>query len=155
MIYDISCIVQQCMDEETGEIDSNKLDALIMERDKKIENLALWEKDLQAEADAIEKESRSLKERAETTRRKAESIKSYLTTALHGEKFKTPRCSVSYRKSVAVDISPECNLSELTGRFKTEIVEIKPNKKAMKEYLQNGGKIDGVSLAEKQNIQIR
>lgn len=155
MIYNISDIIQQCVDEETGEVDSNRLDALIMERDRKIENLALWEKDLQAEADAIEKESRNLRERAEVTRRKAESIKNYLVTALHGEKFKTSRCSVSYRKSAAVEISPTCDLNELSSRFKTETVEVKPNKKAMKEYLQSGGKIDGVGLVERQNIQIK
>lgn len=155
MIYDIDDIILQCVDEETGEIDAEKLDALTIERDGKIENLALWYKDLIADASAVEVEAKKLKERADAEKRKAESLKSYLRLKLDGEKFKTSRCSISYRKSERVEISAGTDVNDFSERFKVTKIEVKPNKTAIKEYLKGGGTIDGCSLEETRNIQIK
>lgn len=154
MIYDIDEIILQCVDEETGEVDAERLDMLTLERDTKLENLALWYKDLIAEAKATAEESKKLKERAESKKRRADSLKNYLFTVLHGEKFKTSRCNVSYRKSKKVEIAADTDVNDFSERFKTMTVEVKPNKKAIKEYLENGGTLDGCRLEETQNIQI-
>lgn len=46
-IYEINEQIMQCIDFETGEvIDADKLDALQLEKDKKIENIACWIKNL-------------------------------------------------------------------------------------------------------------
>lgn len=155
MIYDIDEIITQCVDEETGEVDTLKLDMLRLERNEKIENLALWYKDLVADARAVEDESRKLKSRADAEKRKAESLKEYLKMKLGGEKFKTSKCSISYRKSEKVEISADTDVNDFSERFKTTTVEVKPNKAAIKEYLKNGGIIDGCRLEETQNIQIK
>ena len=43
-IFEIDEAILECVDLETGEIiDAERLDALQMERDKKIENVALWQ----------------------------------------------------------------------------------------------------------------
>lgn len=53
-LYEIDAAIMACIDEETGEItDPAKLDELDMTRDQKIENIALYIKDLRAEASAI------------------------------------------------------------------------------------------------------
>lgn len=50
-LYEINEAILGCIDQETGEvIDPEKLDALTMERETKLENVALWIKDLKAEA---------------------------------------------------------------------------------------------------------
>ena len=63
-LYEIDNAILECIDMETGEvIDAEKLDALNIERDAKIENVVLWIKDLKAEAEAIKAEKLTLAER--------------------------------------------------------------------------------------------
>ena len=66
-LYDIDQEILACIDDETGEIlDVEKLDALQMERERKLEGVALWVKDLKAEAAAVKEEADKL-----TARKKA------------------------------------------------------------------------------------
>ena len=63
-IYEIDNEIMNCVDMETGEvIDTDKLNDLQMERDAKIENVALWIKELKAEAEAIKNEKQALADR--------------------------------------------------------------------------------------------
>ena len=56
-IYEIDQQIMQCIDFETGEIvDAEKLNALQIEKDKKIEGIACWIKNLNAEAQNIKAE---------------------------------------------------------------------------------------------------
>lgn len=101
-LYQIDSALAECVDAETGEIlDVEKLLELNMEREQKIENIALWIKNDVSEAKAIREEEKSLAARRQALERAAESKKKYLDSVLNGEKFSTPRCSISYRKSVA------------------------------------------------------
>ena len=53
-IYEIDQSIMECVDLETGEIiDIDKLNELELEREKKLENVACWIKDLKAEAEAL------------------------------------------------------------------------------------------------------
>ena len=75
-IYDIEAEIMDCIDQETGEIiDIDRLNALEMERDKKISNVACWIKDLKAEAEAIKAEKQTLDKRQKAAENKAESLK--------------------------------------------------------------------------------
>ena len=50
-LFEIENEIMNCWDQETGEIlDSDRLDQLEMERDTKIENIALYIKNLTADA---------------------------------------------------------------------------------------------------------
>ena len=63
-LYEIDNAILDCIDLETGEvIDTERLDALNMERDAKVENVACWIKDLMAEANAIKVEKLALAQR--------------------------------------------------------------------------------------------
>ena len=73
----ISDILENGMhiDEETGEVFlPEDIDLLNIERDKKIEGIALYVKNLKAEAEAIHAEIDRLKDREESKRKKAETI---------------------------------------------------------------------------------
>lgn len=58
-LYEIDSAIMDCVDEETGEIiDLEKLEALNIERDKKVEGIALAVKNYAAEAKAIKEEGK-------------------------------------------------------------------------------------------------
>ena len=60
-LYEIDSAIMDCVDEETGEIiDLEKLEALNIERDKKVEGIALAVKNYAAEAKAIKEEEEKL-----------------------------------------------------------------------------------------------
>lgn len=152
-LYDIDQAIMSCVDPETGEIiDTERLDYLSMERDSKIENIGLWIKDLKAEADAIKNEIANLQKRKKVAENKAESLKNYLEYALDGQKFKTARLSVSYRRSESVNVTDPTKLPE--DLIET-IIDIKPNKTEIKKAIKAGLAIDGAELVEKTSIQVR
>ena len=94
-LYEIDEQIAACVDEETGEvIDLDRLITLNMERERKLEGVALWVKDLTAEAKAIREEEKALAERRRAAESKVDSLKSWLLANV-GKGLKTPRCSVS------------------------------------------------------------
>lgn len=71
-LYQIDQAILECLDAETGEIiDAEKLDALFMEKNQKIENIALWIKNLQADALAYKAEKDAF-----AARQKMEAVRS-------------------------------------------------------------------------------
>ena len=145
--------VEYGCDPETGEIiDIAALEELEMARDEKIENLALFIKDLKAEAAAIKAEKAALDTREKSAIRKAESLTTYLQQELAGAKFKTSKCAISYRKTQAVQITDQDKIPDLYIRRK--IVE-EPDKVAIKEALKAGGEIAGAYLEERQSMTIK
>ena len=153
-LYEIDNEIMNCIDEETGEIiDLDRLNALEMERDKKIGNVACWIKDLKAEAEAIKAEKQALEKRQKAAENKAESLKQWLQTVLEGEKFKDARCSISYRKSERVDFADSFNFDTLPDSMKKVTVE--PRKTEIKEFLKAGGEIEGVRIEENTSMTIK
>ena len=151
-LYEINSAILECIDFDTGEIiDVDKLNELQLERDAKIENVALWIKDLKAEAEAIKTEKLALAERQKVAENKAESLKKWLAYALDGKKFKTAKCSVSFRNTESVEITPD-GLNNLMYGGKDELLiykEPEPNKTAIKKAIKNDGlSIQGVQLVQ-------
>lgn len=144
------------IDEETGEIlNADDLDKLEMEREKKIENVALWYKNLKSDAEAYKREKDLFAEKERVTKNKMESLKSYLNYALHGETFKAEsgRVQITYRKSKSVEVADgfidDCDLRFLIPQAP------KIDKTEIKKALENGEEIVGATIIEKQNIQIK
>lgn len=142
-LYEINEEMLNCIDAETGEVDTAKLDELTMLRDEKLENIALWIKDLKAEADALKAEKQAFAARQSAAEHRAESLKNYLTGFLHGEKFKTTRCAISFRKTESVKITNEL---ELPPEFTS--VEIKADKNAIKQAIKSGQTVTGAEIVE-------
>lgn len=153
-LYELQINIDSLVDQETGEIiDIDALNALEMERDTKISNLACWIKDLKAEAEAIKAEEQSLNHRRKVCENKMESLKTYLATFLNGEKFKDSRCSISYRRSERVNFSDNFNFDTLPDSMKK--VTIEPKKTEIKEFLKGGGEIEGVRIEENTSMTIK
>ena len=84
-------------------------------------------------------------------REQSESLKEYLSGFLAGEKFKTSKVNISYRKSERVDVSDITKLDDDYLKFK----EPEPDKTKIKKAIKDGVKLDGVQLIENYNIQIK
>ena len=161
-IYEIDERMAELVDPETGELlDYEAFAALQMEREAKIENMALWYKDLTAEAKAIREEEKALAERRKSAEAKAERLKGYLDTALAGESYKSAKVAISYRKSKAVDIAEGCEstvIEELETCGRGDCIYYtapRINKVALARLLKEGGVIPGAELVERNNIQVR
>lgn len=151
-LYEINEAITDCVDAETGEvIDFERLVALNMEREQKLENIALWIKDLNAEAAAIKAEKMKLAERQAATENKAESLKEFLSEQLGGQKFSTPRCAVSFRRTKSVNVTDLWKIPEDYLKYSDPT----PDKKALGEALKAGQTIEGAELVEKLSAIIK
>ncbi|MEG1492494.1 MAG: siphovirus Gp157 family protein [Oscillospiraceae bacterium] len=163
-IYEIEQAVLALVDPETGELlDFEAFEALQMEREQKIENMACWAKDLTAQAAAIKAEEAALAERRSVIERKANNLKAYLSEILCGAKFESAKVKITYRGSEAVNTAPgfvDWALKMGLSKFLTCPPPPAPvaNKTAIKEYLKRFGDasaLEGVSIEKRQNLQIK
>lgn len=160
-LYDIDQEILDCVDMETGEIlDSEKLDALQMEREKKLEGVALWVKDLKAEADAVKAEADKLTARKKALDNKIDSIKTWLATALNGEKLKTPRCNVYQTHSQRVVIDDEKALIDMfmatsLGEKFLRMKDPEIDKIALKDSMKQGYEYEFAHLEETESVVIK
>lgn len=151
-LYEINEEILNCVDTETGEIiDPEKLSQLQMDFDDKVEGIALWIKDLLSDAAAIKAEKDKLNERQKVCENKAKNLKEYLSGFLAGQKFKTPRVAISYRKSESVNVSDIWKIPD--DYLKNKDPEL--DKTKIKSALKAGVSIPGVELIENRNIQIK
>ena len=157
-LYEINADLEQLLsqvDEETGEIlfDPEALDALMMEKQDKIEGVALAVKNIAAEVAAIKAEEDALKGRRERLQRKRDSLTKYLANALQGELFETAKVAIGYRKSVAVEIDDAVFFKRPPAAYINKTITA--NRTAIKQALKDGIKIRGASLVERQNMNIK
>lgn len=143
------------IDEETGEIlNVNDLDALNLEKDIKVENIALWIKNLKSDAEAYKNEKKAFEFRQRQAENKAESLKRYLARMLDGEKFKTDKVVISWRKSEAVELKEGSKIFDIDEEYLT-YSDPRLDKVKIKDAIKNGADIKGVELISKNNISIK
>lgn len=151
-LYEIDNEIMNCVDMETGEIiDAEKLDKLQMDKEQKIENIALWIKNLLSDAEALKAEKQVFADRQRAAENKATSLKKYLSDYMAGEKYKSAKVSVSFRKSEAVNI---LDMSKIPEQY-LKVAEPTADKIGIKNALKAGEVINGAELVENQNIQIK
>lgn len=142
------------VDTESGEIiDLEAIAALEMERDKKIENLGCWYKNLLAEAEALKAQKNAFAEREKAAKAKAESLRGFLGRYLNGKKFETAKVAMSFRKSEAVEFDAKC-----IGDVPEEFLKFKDpelDKVAVKKAIKAGETVPGCELVARQNLQIK
>ena len=162
-LYDIDQEILDCVDMETGEIlDSGKLTALQMERDRKLEGVALWVKDLNAEAEAVKAEADKLTARKRALDNKIAGLKMWLMIALDGEKLKTPRCNVyqthSQRLAVIGDEKDLIAWLERNAKDPRDYIRYREpelRKDEIKKALKDGIEIEYAKLEETESVVIK
>jgi len=151
-LYEIEQAIMDCVDFETGEIiDIEKLDQLQMDRDVKIENIALFIKNLLSDAEGIKAEKDNLAQRQRVAENKANNLKKYLAGYLAGQKFSTSRVAISFRKSESVNVQ---DLTEIPKEY-LKYKDPEPDKTAIKADLKAGKDVPGAEIVQNQNIQIK
>jgi hypothetical protein len=152
-LYEIDQQIMSCVDMDTGEIvDMDKLSELQIERETKLESVALWIKNLKAEEAALKAEKDAFAEREKQTKAKREKLSEWLTGALNGEKMSTSKVSISFRKSESVKIS---DIDVIPMNYIVETITESPDKVAIKAALKNGLDVPGCELELKNNISIK
>lgn len=155
-LYEIDEKILECMtnciDPETGEItNSEQLEALQMERQTKLENVALYIKNLKADAAMYKAEKTAFAERQAAAERKAESLTEWLKNALNGQKFKTEKAEVSFRKTQKVEILDIWDLNEDLLRYSDPT----PDKAAIKRAIKAGEEVKGAKLVDDISMTIK
>ena len=160
-LYEIDQDILDCVDTETGEIlDSKKLDALQMERDAKLEGVALWIKDIRAEAKAVKAEADKLTARNKALENKAERLKDWLKSSLEGQKLKTSRCNVYYNHNERLHVDDDQVLiNEIKKRFDNSLDYICQTetlrKDNIKDAIKNGTTFANAWIEPTESIVIK
>lgn len=147
------------IDAETGELISvsQALDALRMEREEKLENVAFWVKNLSAEADAIREEENRLMKRRKAAETKAANLKAWLLAAMTREdvttdKLKTGRVVVSVKRNPPSTVEDD---ALLPSTYKVAKITYQPNKELIKRELLSGGEVPGAHLEYGRSVIIK
>lgn len=148
-LYEIDSKIQSLIDQDTGEVmDPQEFENLAMQREEKIENIALACKNLAAEAEALKAEKQAFEARQKAAENRLKWLKGYLAYVLDGQKFKTTRVEVSFRKSEAVVVDGDVPEAYLV--YKPE-----PDKVMIKQALKFGVQVPGCRLETKNNVSVR
>lgn len=156
-LYEIPTEIDALIDPETGEItDADKLTELVNRFNNGVEWLALEVKNSLAEADALKKEKDAFAQREKVASNRAKNLKNYLTYLLNGEKFKTDKVAISWRRSEQVQVDEENFLpwaKEHNAYLRWKEPEV--DKTALKEAFKQGIEVPYAELVENQSIQIK
>jgi predicted small secreted protein len=148
------------VDEETGEIIdaheevNTKLEELEFDRTSKIENIALYIKNMESLVNSIKAEEKLLADRRRAREKRIENLKNYLTSSMvaaNENGIETSKVCISFRKSESVVVNEEI----LDRKYLNEKVTYTPDKTAIKKALKDGATIDGAYIETKQNLQIK
>ena len=141
--------------EENGEVSDEtlaKFSALQIEKDAKIEGLALWAKELKNRIEEAKAEKARIGRIQASGERELEWVKGILRTELAGKPFKSTKASVSYRTThdvVEIDKEHEKNIPA------QYIKPGEPDKTAIKAALLAGEVIEGARLADHTSVIIK
>ena len=149
-IWSIDKRIEECIDDETGEVlEEELLEELEKNKEELLEDAALAIKNLNAELDALKNEIKQMTERKQRAARNIDTLKKVLKESLNGEKIKTPRVQITYRKSQSVNI---LNLDKIPEQY----IKIKKeaDKTAIKKALK-AGTVEGAEITSNTSIIIR
>ena len=156
-LYEIDQNIMALIDEDGMITDTEAFDALQMSRTEKMEGIACWIKNLKSDAAAIKAEEDVLAERRRTIENKIKSLSEFLSNTLAGQKFSTPRVSVSYRTSKALEIADNDIFVAWASMFNPSLLRIKrdPDKKAITDAINGGMDVPGAQIVERKSMQVK
>lgn len=159
LLYDIDADLDALLsqvDEETGELlfSLDDLESLQMEREAALEGIALTVKNLNAEAAALKTEIDNLTKRKRQAEARVDRLHDFLQNALAGEKLKTSRVEVSYRKSEAVEIRDPDFILYADPKYLTQ-KNPEINKMAIKAAIKAGEIVPGAELVTRSNMILK
>ena len=153
-LYEISAEFVALIDPDTGEVaDFERLAEMSAAMEQKKENVALYIKNLTAEADALKTEKDALAEREKVKRAQIDRLSDYLSRFLSGETYETAKVKCSFRKSTVCMVEDEVAFLKRYPKFKK--IQTKLSLQDVKDALKSGATLKGASLVDKYNLQVR
>ncbi len=144
------------VDEETGEIiNIEELEQVEGDFRDKVEAVACYIKDIEAQAKAIGYEEKVLKERREAKENKADRLREYLKQNMLEAGmmvFEAPKCRLSFRSGQKTIIDDESILPE---QYVTYASVRKVDKNAIKDAIRSGEEVPGAHLIDTQSLQVK
>lgn len=142
--------------DENGEVDIDMdiLEDLKEQRQTKLENIALYIKNLASEASAIKEEEKSLAERRKRLESKCERLKGILVRSMmenNEKELSSARYCAKIRNSKATEVYDE---SIIPSDYLIEKTTYAPDKKAIKEAIESGKEVAGARIITNHNLQI-
>ena len=156
-LYEIDQHIMALIDEDGEITNPEAFDELQITRSEKLEGIACWIKNLKSDAAAIKAEEDVLAERRRTIENKIKSLSEFLSNTLAGQKFSTPRVSVSYRTSKALEIADNDTFVAWASMFNPSLLRIKrdPDKKAITDAINGGMDVPGAQIVERKSMQVK
>lgn len=156
-LYEINAEMAACviLDEETGEligVDTERLNALELMRDTKIENLVLWIKNRVALAKALKEEKSAIDKRMKQVETSVENLKAYLKEALEGETFESQKGKVSYHTSYSTNV---LDMEKLPEEYKRYKYTVEPDKTAIGKAIASGVQVAGAERVQNVSVIIK
>ncbi|MFI3206719.1 MAG: siphovirus Gp157 family protein [Clostridia bacterium] len=152
IVKNLEIALENAIDEETGEIlNLSAINTLELEKNEMLENLACYYKNLVAESLACKNEKDNFANRQKSAELKAERVKQYIEFCLNGEKFKTEKVNISYRKSERVIVDDIYKLNENFLKYS----EPTANKTAIKTAIKSGENVNGANIKIIFNMSIK
>jgi len=153
-LYEISAEFVALIDPDTGEVaDFERLAEMSAAMEQKKENVALYIKNLTAEADALKTEKDALAEREKVKRAQIDRLSDYLSRFLSGDAYETAKVKCSFRKSTVCMVEDEVAFLKRYPKFKK--IQTKLSLQDVKDALKSGATLKGASLVDKYNLQVR
>jgi len=155
----LSDLLEQ-VDPETGEFnaDPEEWAQLQMARDEKIENTALFVKNLRSEALAIKEEESTLAKRRKRLEGKIRWLEGNLRLSLDGQAFETPRCSIKWKKNPeSVRVYDNQAAIDWAVQYAQDCVRYAPpelSKAALRARLKDGEAVPGAELFRETRMEV-
>lgn len=157
-LYEIRQEIENLMNliDEDGTIEESsfaQLEELAIAEEDKLENIGLLLKNWTAEAKAIRDEEVALAARRKAIENQGQRLSDYASDymlKINRAELKTPRVRLSFRRSVAVDITDESLIPEDFIK-----IERKVSKSDIGRALKAGLAVAGAVLLERQNLQVK
>ena len=158
-LYEIDQNIRTLWDkisQQAGELtaeDIEELESLAIAKDEKIKGYGVIIKETTANIGVVKAEIERLNKLVKSMQSKAEWLTNRLETFMKEhelKEFNSIETNITFRTSKQLQIEDESKLAK-----KWLKVETKPDKQAIKDFINAGGKVKGCQIVEKQNIQIK
>jgi hypothetical protein len=161
-LYEIDRDIQAFIDglfemaDENGEVDVDMdiLEDLKEQRQTKLENIALYIKNLASEASAIKEEENALSDRRKRLERKCERLKGILVRSMtenNEKELSSARYCAKIRDSKATEIYDD---TILPPEYIVGKTTYSPDKKKIKEAIEAGNEVAGARIIINHNLKL-
>ena len=127
-----------------------KLDALELAKEEKIDNCIKFYKSRKAMAEALKTEKMAIAKRQQIAENEAERMKEYLALCLDGSKWESVAGKISYRNSKAIVIDNEDSVP-----MDYKIATYKVDKTRIRDAIEHGENVIGAYIEERVNTVIK